>query len=277
MLSMALADCLRGNDLESLQNVPLLVGLAEPERPGGAAGLADSLIWEVPGSWGCSFTPTSLAHSSRDTRRASRRCEPPGNYCKTLLFLAVLCVGSTLTLTPALLWLEQYFRLKTEENSDGVIPGEAAAVVLVQRQPASTTAMAVEVSGLGFGHETANILTEAPLLGLGLAEAARVALAQAGLQMHEMDFRLSDVTGESYGFREQALAVARLLRERLEELPIWHCADSMGDTGAAASICQLVIAYHAFLKDYAPGSRAMCYTSAVPGDRAVAALQRQGG
>ncbi|MCK5245145.1 MAG: hypothetical protein KAJ90_07735, partial [Desulfobacterales bacterium] len=121
----------------------------------------------------------------------------------------------------------------------------------------------------------ANVLSEEPLLGLGLTDAARSALAEAGIKMHEIDFRISDVTGESYGFKEQSLVIARLLRVHKEEFPIWHCSENSGDIGASAGISQLVVAFHAFLKGYAPGDRAMCYTSAVPGERAVAVIERQ--
>src|SRR6185436_14598933 len=113
------------------------------------------------------------------------------------------------------------------------------------------------------------------LLGVGLTEAVRAALADANMRMRDIQLRLSDVTGEAYGFKEQALALSRTMREGPSDLPIWHCADAIGDCGAAAGVCMLAFARHAFLGGYAPGTRAMCYTSAVPGDRAVAVLERQ--
>ena len=131
----------------------------------------------------------------------------------------------------------------------------------------------MRIAALGFGLEKAHLLSDEPLLGLGLTEAARGALAETGLQMHQLDFRLSDLTGEAYGFKEHSLMIARLMRGRREEFPIWHCADSIGDTGAAAGICQLAIGSAAFLQGHGPGSRALCATSSVPGDRAVAVLQ----
>src|SRR5207237_7968617 len=114
----------------------------------------------------------------------------------------------------ALRWLEEHWRLKTDDNSDGVIPGEAAAAVFLQPHAPAPAAALAEVVGLGFAQEKAHVLSEDPLLGLGLAAAARQALAEAGLRLHEIDFRLSDVTGESYGFKEQSLVLARLMRVR---------------------------------------------------------------
>ena len=108
--------------------------------------------------------------------------------------------------------------------------------------------MPVYVAGLGFGVENAPILFHEPFLGVGLAAATRQALAEAGESLHEISFRLSDVTGESYGFREQALLLARVMRGKRERFPLWHIAESIGDTGAAVGICNVVRAYHAFLE-----------------------------
>jgi 3-oxoacyl-[acyl-carrier-protein] synthase-1 len=178
----------------------------------------------------------------------------------------------------SLSWLDQHWRLKTPENSDGLIPGETAAAVLLQYLPPAHTVSALKVSGIGFGKEKATVLSEEPLMAEGLTEATRAALMEAGVAMHNIAFRLSDVSGESYGFKEQALVVGRLLRVHREEpYPIWHRAENVGDIGAAAGISQLIAAFFAYKNDYAPGNRVVCFTSAVPGDRAVAVLEQTGG
>ena len=111
--------------------------------------------------------------------------------------------------------------------------------------------------------------------GLGLTEAVRTALAEAKLGLHEIDCRFSDVTGELYGFKELPLVEGRLMRVvRKREQPLWHWAEVIGDSGAAAGALQLVAADEAFRKGYAPGERIICLTSAGPGDRASAVLRR---
>jgi 3-oxoacyl-[acyl-carrier-protein] synthase-1 len=131
----------------------------------------------------------------------------------------------------------------------------------------------VRIAGLGFAVETAHIMSEGPLLGKGLAEAARQALTEAQLGMHDIAWRLSDVTGEAYGFKELSLAMSRLMRQRREEMPVWHAADGIGDTGAAAGLVHMVIAHRAFGRGYAPGPDVMCYGSAVAGGRAAAVVR----
>jgi 3-oxoacyl-[acyl-carrier-protein] synthase-1 len=132
----------------------------------------------------------------------------------------------------------------------------------------------VRVRGLGFAHEEAHVLTEEPLLGLGMAAAARQALAEAGLGMHEVDLRVSDVAGEQYAFKELLLTQQRLMRERRAEQDLWHPAQSVGDTGAAAGLVGLAVVREAFAKNYAPGPRVMLFAGSAGGARAVAVVER---
>ena len=114
----------------------------------------------------------------------------------------------------ALRWLDQGKRLRTALNPNGVTPGEAAGVALVTSGPISESLVAVR--GLGFAVETATVLNNDPLLGIGMTAAIRNALRDAGLAMHNVDFRLSDVAGESYAFEELVLAQTRLTRQPRE-------------------------------------------------------------
>jgi 3-oxoacyl-[acyl-carrier-protein] synthase-1 len=160
------------------------------------------------------------------------------------------------------------------ENSDGVIPGEAAAVLLLQNQVAKAGEAALKVLGIGLGREEAHILSGRPLLGLGLTNATHLALEDAEVELGAVDFRLSDVTGESYGFKEQSIVLSRVLRGRRTCFPLWHFSDAIGDIGAAAGAVLVTMASHAFQEGYALGDRAICFCSSVDGERGVAVLQR---
>lgn len=278
MLALALRDCLSGMPEWPLEKVPLLVGLAEPGRPGGGGELAKCIIAQVQKRLGVEFHPrlsqtiakghTAGFEGLRMARELLQAPDVPG---------CLVCGVDSYINASSLFWLDQNWRLKREGHTDGVIPGEAAAAIYVQRQAPQKTEAAIEVVGLGFSLEKATVISEEPLLALGLANAGRQALAEAGYGFHQLDFRLSDVTGENYGFREHALMEGRLARVvRKEPQPLWHAADSIGDTGAAAGVVQLVKATAAWAKDYTPGTRAACFASAVSGDRAVALLQYGG-
>jgi len=276
MLGMATRECLEQQTrLPPVRGIPLLVGLAEAGRPAGGAPLAETIVGRVEAHIGMQFHrrlsgAITTGHTAgfellERVRQLMMSEDIPG--------CVVAAVDSYINGT-SLMWLEQQWRLKREGHSNGVIPGEAAAAVYIDRQTPGDGSAGIRLLGLGFAREAATIMSEEPLLGVGLTAAARSALAESNLKLHDMDFRLSDATGESYGFKELAQVVARLHRVWKEEVPHWHCADSIGDTGAAAGICQLVLGADAFRRGYAFGDRAICFTSGVADRRAVAVIER---
>lgn len=272
LLTGALSDLLEQCSGFKWERVPILIALAEPGRPGGQADLAGSVVARVQQTLGVRFQPqASRAFASGHTGgfealRAARECLRSGAAAA-----CVVCGVDSYLNPQSLLWLDRQYRLKTSANRDGVIPGEAASAALVQSEPVNGAA--VHIRGLGFSTELAHILSEEPLMARGLADAARIALAEATLGFHEIDLRLSDVTGELYGFKELPLVEGRLMRViRKVEQPLWHWSEAIGDSGAAAGVAQLVLADQAFRKGYAPGQSAICLTSSVPGGRAVAVL-----
>lgn len=274
MLAMAIADCLKDNASQSLENIPILVGLAELDRPGGGAGLVDEIFTRMNGKLGVRFHPQLSRTIAAGHTSGFEGLRIAREYFKNHDVSACLVCGvDSYINASSLLWLDRHQRLKTDENSDGVIPGEGAAAVLVTKQLHPRGSEHIQVTGLGFAFEKATPLNEEPMLGLGLAQAARSALDEVGLQYHQIDLRISDVTGESYGFKEQALVEGRLLRVRKEEMPIWHSADSCGDIGAVVGFGELAIAFHAVKRNYVPGVPVMCFTSSVFGNRAVAIVR----
>ena len=273
LLSMAIADLFGGQPTAQWSEMPLLLCLAEAGRPGASAQVAGSIVKRLQEQLGVQFNSSksrtfASGHVAgfvalQEARQLIQRGEVPG---------CVICGVDSLLDPETLLTLDRQFRLKTAVNRDGLIPGEAAAVVLVQANTSVNTDTAV--IGLGFGLEQAPILSGEPLLGHGLAAAARLALAESKLGLHDMDLRLSDVTGELYGFKELPLVEGRLMRVvRKKAQLLWHWAEAIGDTGAAAGIAQLVLADHAFRNGYATGHRAICLTSSVDGERAAAIVR----
>jgi 3-oxoacyl-[acyl-carrier-protein] synthase I len=169
-----------------------------------------------------------------------------------------------------LLELLAHKRLLTARNPDGVIPGEASACLLLS---ASRTGSLASIPGLGCGREPALLDNDVPLRADGIVAATRAALAEARYELHDLDFRVSDAAGESYAFKEQALLVTRLLRHRKQSFPVLQPADALGDTGAAAGLCGLVMAVEAIARGKAPGSRAIVFAGNARGDRAAVVVE----
>ena len=103
----------------------------------------------------------------------------------------------------------------------------------------------------------------------GLTQAIKNGLRAAGCALHNLDFRISDVSGEQYYFKEAALALGRILRERKEQFDLWHPAECIGETGAAIGIVCLAVALASIEKGYAPGRGLLVHTSGDSGQRAA--------
>ena len=114
-------------------------------------------------------------------------------------------------------------RLLTEVNSNGFIPGEAAAAVLVG--PTNSPEPRLTCRGLGYGSEPAPILSEEPLRADGLRGAIIDAFQDASATWADIDYRITDANGEQYWFKEASLALTRTMRIRKTQMDLWHPAD----------------------------------------------------
>lgn len=105
-------------------------------------------------------------------------------------------------------------RLLTSGCSDGFIPGEAAACLLVTRGPGkdARSAGALTITGLGSADESETRQADLCSRGVGLASAIRKALDEAGLPAHAMHARYTDISAEPYFFEESSYAWTRVLR-----------------------------------------------------------------
>lgn len=272
LLTGAVRDCLQGAGDAPVAEMPVLLCTAEPDRPGVVDGDALRLFHEVQGELGVRFHEKSRIIS--EGRISGVRALA---YARHLVyeqnFFHVLVAGVDSYLTAATLRsFEDRYRLLTAGNSDGFIPGEAGAAVLVGR-PAAKGVGGVACLGLGFGHEAAGVESEEPLRADGLVQAINAAFADAELGMDDMDFRLTDNAGEQYYFKEGTLAVARAFGELKSEFDIWHPADCIGEVAAAALPCMLGVACAAAEKGYAPGNTILCHLGNDDGARAALVLR----
>ena len=95
-----------------------------------------------------------------------------------------------------------------------------------------------------------------------------------------MAYRLTDLSGEHYKFKEAAFVAGRLNSgERDVPLDLWHPIEYLGEIGAAILPCLLAQAMHAAREQYAPGPLALCHVGSDTGERAalVVSLQRRNG
>jgi 3-oxoacyl-[acyl-carrier-protein] synthase-1 len=268
-LAAALTDVGEQLGLRSLAEVPLVVAL--PRDPAGRVLGEDFVARELTARLGTPIDPrwlrvvTDGACGGYAAVVAARELVRGGRHPLCLAAAADSYISAR-----ALLGLADAGRLLAGDNADGVIPGEAAAcLVLTARAEGSLAAL----RGLGLAVEPSSADNDVPMRADGLVAAARLALAEAGLAFHELDFLLSDAAGESLHFRESALLVSRLLRRYKAELPVRLVARSLGDTGAAAGLCGVASALAAFARGYAPGPRVLGCAGNAGGRRAALVLE----
>jgi 3-oxoacyl-[acyl-carrier-protein] synthase-1 len=213
-LAMAVEESLGDELAGSTSEVPLLVCTAEPGRPGRWLGLGEGLLEDVQARIGLRFHKASRAFARGRVGALEALREAAGLLSRGTRY--VLVAGCDSYLSGATLQsMERRRRLLTSVHTDGFIPGEAAAAVMVARTwlPGRP---AVRLAGLGAGEEPAPVESGEPLRADGLVAALRAALAAAGVNLAEVDYRLIGANGESYFFREASLAQARLMRRRRE-------------------------------------------------------------
>ncbi len=240
----------------------------EADRPG--ARLA-GIVAELRFPNGATFTGKRATHVASGAASAIQAVAMARSIlAESDVQACLILAADSLIDARVLAWLDRNHRLKTSERTDGVIPGEAACHAVVSKEPISDDC--VSVRGLGMSRETATVLNEEPFRADGMKAALHEALQETGIAMHDIDFRLSDVAGESYAFEELVLAQTRLMRKVRPSQPLWHAADCIGDCGAAAGLIQFAWAGQAFHRGYAPGPVAALHASSAFGLRVAAVV-----
>ena len=84
-----------------------------------------------------------------------------------------------------------------------------------------------------------------------------------------LNFRITDISGEQYHFKEASLALSRILRKRKEEFDIWHPADCIGEVGAAMGPVMIAVLKAASEKRYAKGARMLVHLGNDDGKRSA--------
>ncbi|MGR9209206.1 3-oxoacyl-ACP synthase (plasmid) [Rhizobium leguminosarum] len=150
-------------------------------------------------------------------------------------------------------------RLLTANNPNGFIPGEAAAAVICS----SSRVGGLQLFGLGLAREHACIYNPADLAlrGDGMTSAYRTALEATGIRMNQVGYRIADLIGEQYWFKQSALASLRLLRGRHDFQDIWSPGEFLGNIGAAAVPLMIGMAFTAARKGYAAGNTVLLEAS----------------
>jgi 3-oxoacyl-[acyl-carrier-protein] synthase-1 len=252
MAARAIRECTDVSQGNDLTQIPVLLCTAEEGRPGRFENLDRVLLDGVERELGIALHSSSrviaLGRVGGAVALLQARRMLEGGQCRRV----VVAGADTFLVDATLAAYDQADRLLRRDNSNGFIPGEAAGAVMLGPHEGSSPAPLLCL-GLGFARESAPFDSGRPLRADGLVEAIRGALSEAGLTLKDCDHRIADVNGEQYRFKEAALAITRLLRDRKVLFSLWHPVDCVGEVGAASLPAMLAVLFQGARKDYLPG------------------------
>lgn len=271
MAAMAIDEALQGVPKNEWGRLPLVLCVAETERPGRMAGLDNELFLRIQEELGTVFSSESVILAQGRVGVAVAFAQARALMGSASLSRVLVAATDSLLSWPTLGHYDRQGRLLTGNNSNGFMPGEAAGALLVGEPEGRAGELLC--TGIGFGRETASIDSGEPLRAEGLMQAIKAGLADAGCQMHHMDFRIADNAGEQYYFKEAALAYSRTQRVRKDEFDLWHPAECTGEIGAASGATIVALAKVACDKQYACGPNILLHMANDGGQRAALCLQ----
>jgi 3-oxoacyl-[acyl-carrier-protein] synthase-1 len=271
MLQLAVEECLEPFPDLLRSKLVVLLCVADKDRHGRLEGVDDMLAEvtrrvpiKVHGDYSAVIPYGRVGVAFALARARALMYESAVNH-------VLVAAADSLLLAATLKGLDKEGRLLSITNSNGLIPGEAAGALLLSKHPERGPQLTF--IGLGFSEESTTLASDGPLRADGLTMAINSGLADAGCEMHDLDFRITDNSGEHYYFKEAALALTRTMRERKAEFDIWHPADCVGETGSAIGVIALAVALAACRKSYSAGPAVLFHCGSDAGQRAAVILQ----
>ncbi|WP_280152283.1 hypothetical protein [Piscinibacter sp. XHJ-5] len=271
----AIHECLVAAQPEPPQRIPLLLGIAAAGRRARTPGIDEGLLEAIETRLDLAHHPRSRVFAQDQAGCAMALLEAQNLIVAGAARRVVIAGVDSFLHQPTLETYIDQRRLMTPGNSNGFFPGEAGCAVLVGMGGAASDGLRIE--GFGIGREPATIESTLPLRAVGLTQAVQEALDNAGLAMSDVSYRLTDLSGEHYKFKEAAFVAGRLdSGERDGVLELWHPIEFLGEIGAAVLPCLLAQALHAAQEDYAPGPVALCHIGTEDGIRAALVVSMHG-
>jgi 3-oxoacyl-(acyl-carrier-protein) synthase len=135
-----------------------------------------------------------------------------------------------------------------DADRDGEVPGEGAAFLVLEREPAARARGArIYARFEGFAHRAAGARRQGDAFnavpdGSALARAARAALADAGVPASELSAVCAHGSGSVLGDAMEAQALRELLGPGAAELPVTSIKGALGQTGAVTPALQAIAA-----------------------------------
>ena len=273
LVAPAIYECLAAAHPIPANEIPVLIGVASPDRPFRWEHLDERILEEIEYRLNVKFHHASQV-IARGRVSGIAGIEKTGVLFERygLKYCIIAGVDSLLQQNLAEFYLNSR-RILTSQNSNGFSLGEAGAACLIGRT-GKPNQDELHFLSTSITREKATIESEKPLRADGLTQAYREVLTRADLEIYDVDYRITDLNGEHYKFKEAALADLRFQRKPKEKLyDLWHPNEFLGDIGAAIGPCVFGVAMHASQKGYAIGPTALIHFGNDNGERAAAIVR----
>jgi 3-oxoacyl-[acyl-carrier-protein] synthase-1 len=266
LASRALVEALDGFD--AVNDTALILNLPEPARNHSqlGPGYADAILDAVQRQSGVEFGIAEAVCGGHSGALAGIVRARELLSAGTVRFC---CIGGVDSLVNAhdIERLRAEHRLRDENSPLGVMPSEGAGFFLVSLAGSAGQALS-RILGVGVSQDAHGATRSA-----GLRDAFEAAINQGGVHESQIDFIVSDHTGERSRALDYMIAEMRTFRTIRESMPRWTLAEFTGDTAAAAGALALILAVTAHAKHYAPGPLAMCAASSDSGANVACIVQ----
>jgi 3-oxoacyl-[acyl-carrier-protein] synthase I len=241
MAQSVMTQCLAALSDVNLKDIAVLLLSAEPGRPGMPREHLGSTLHNFAGQEDHLDHPFHaesclVAYGKGGIAAAVADASALLNSATGPEYVLMVAVDSLLDAAAIENYLIQ-MRLNSRDNTDGFIPGEGAAAVILSKK--SHGASGLWIDGVGIAHDDWRIDGDAALRANGLTTAIRAAAQMAGTEVADMDFHASGMTGEGWYAKETNLALSRCMERKKKEFPQMIIASNVGETGAASPLLTL--------------------------------------
>lgn len=274
MAAATIRECLDGNKNIIPKATPLLLCLSEHDRKGRVIDDDNQFFLDLLEELGLEFHEKSRIIASGRVSVAVALQHARQLIQELKIIHVLIAATDSLLNAQTLAHYEDHERLLTSTNSNGFIPGEAGAALVIEPLYAKQENQLI-CHGLGFGVEKAHVYSDEPLRADGLTAAIKESLKDAGCGESVLEFKITDISGEQYYFKEASLAFSRIDRTKREEFDIWHPADCTGDVGATLGLVMLAVLKAACEKDYTKGHHILAHLGNDDGKRSSIILSWQ--
>lgn len=256
----------------------LYLGVPPLERVGVDPDNAKEFLDDLKEGTLFPFTPTKTVFVANGSASALKALEMAMNDLEAgTIEVAVVGGVDSLLHSPYLAELASQGRLKNGQNPAALIPGEAAAFVVVETEAHARARGAEALAAVTpptFEVERDSPDGSRPTRGQASAQALRKAVSAAPVTPDRIGGVLADLNGERWKFLEFAMAVNPALAGLP---PDWRPSVpslSLGDIGAATAAAYLCLATTALRRGYARGAGLLLWTASDTGERAVAIVHQ---